>query len=322
MKPIMYYPCLLFFLLQISACTAGSKHRPAEENKLAQDTVSAGKSAFKLPEMPITIVSPQEQLSYFVKYYWSNYDFADTTAIRNPEITEQALVNYLSLLKEVSPAESSECLKQLVRDSERDEVVYGWFDDKLEHYLYDPNSPLRDDGLYMSVLEEMVISKKYGGVLAQRPRYRLGMLKKNCVGMRAADFSFVAKAGKRSRLQNLSSKYTLLFLYDPECENCGKAVEMLNESTMLAEKCKKSAGNMPLLTVLAVSVESDRESWLQHLYALPDGWKNGYDDTGMIRDKELYDLRSVPSIYLLDKDKKVILKNVDAPEALEYIVGI
>lgn len=322
MKPMMYYVCLLFFLSQVTACTAGSRHKPAQEDELAQDSVPAGSAVFKLPEMPITITSPRERLSYFVKHYWSNYDFTDTAAIRKPEFTEQALVNYISLLNEVSPEESSECLKQLVRDAEQDEVVHGWFDEKLEHYLYDPNSPLKSDKFYMAVLEEKIISKKYGGVFAERPRYRLGMLKKNCEGMQAADFSFVTESGKRSRLKRVASKYTLLFLYDPECENCGKSIELLHESVALADKCRSFAGSIPLLTVLSVSVEGGKESWLRHLPALPASWTNGYDDREAIRNQELYDLRSVPSLYLLDKDKKVILKNVDAPEALGYINGI
>ncbi len=323
MKTLIYYSCLLLSLLQPSACAGSSKHaQSTEDNKSVQDTVPAGDSSFKLPEMPITLTSPAEQLSYFVKYYWSNYDFKDTAAIRRPDFTEQALVNYISLLKEVSPEESSECLKQLVRDMEQDEVVHSWFDEKLEHYLYDPNSPLMSDELYMSVLEEMIVSKKYGGVLTERPRFRLGMLKKNCEGMKAADFSFVIESGKRNRLRGITSKYTLLFIYDPECENCGRAIEMLNESTALAEKTQSLAAGMPLLTVLSVSVEGGKESWLRHLPALPASWTNGYDDKEMIRNEELYDLRSVPSLYLLDKDKRVILKNVNPPEVLEYIYKI
>jgi hypothetical protein len=44
----------------------------------------------------------------------------------------------------------------------------------------------------------------------------------------------------------------------------------------------------------------------------PDEWYNGFDPDLAIRTDNLYSVRAIPSLYLLDQDKRVIMK--DAPE--------
>ena len=44
----------------------------------------------------------------------------------------------------------------------------------------------------------------------------------------------------------------------------------------------------------------------------PEEWYNGFDPDLAIRTEDLYNVRAIPSLYLLDADKRVILK--DAPE--------
>ncbi|MDR0795878.1 MAG: DUF5106 domain-containing protein, partial [Tannerella sp.] len=53
---------------------------------------------FKPPDIPVMITDPNLRLEYFVRHYWDHFDFADTTYIPTPEITEQAWANYIDLL--------------------------------------------------------------------------------------------------------------------------------------------------------------------------------------------------------------------------------
>jgi len=43
--------------------------------------------------------------------------------------------------------------------------------------------------------------------------------------------------------------------------------------------------------------------------ALAKEWTNGYDKELVIKNKNLYDLRAIPTLYLLDKNKTVLLKD-------------
>ena len=70
------------------------------------------------------------------------------------------------------------------------------------------------------------------------------------------------------------------------------------------------------LKILALYPDEDLKAYRQHLPKMPAAWINAYDKGTAIKTKELYDLKAIPTLYLLDKDKTVLLK--DAPfETLE-----
>ena len=52
--------------------------------------------------------------------------------------------------------------------------------------------------------------------------------------------------------------------------------------------------------------------WQEHIGDYPKEWIIAYDPSLTLRNMDIYNIRAIPSLYLLDKDKKVLLK--DAPE--------
>lgn len=52
----------------------------------------------------------------------------------------------------------------------------------------------------------------------------------------------------------------------------------------------------------------DRTSGWEHIPA-PEGWMDVYDADRRLLEEDGYDLRNLPAVYLLDADKKVLLKN-------------
>ena len=72
------------------------------------------------------------------------------------------------------------------------------------------------------------------------------------------------------------------------------------------------------LVILAVYPDEDIVAWREHTADFPKEWLNGYDKDQMINQEELYDLRAIPSFYLLDKDKRVILKDVPVEQIEVY----
>ena len=53
---------------------------------------------FRLPDMPVTLTAPGDRAAYLSLHYWDHFDFADTSLISRPEITEQAFVDFISIL--------------------------------------------------------------------------------------------------------------------------------------------------------------------------------------------------------------------------------
>ena len=58
------------------------------------------------------------------------------------------------------------------------------------------------------------------------------------------------------------------------------------------------------------------------LFRSPAQWINAYDAQQVIRNEELYDLKAIPTLYLLGKNRVVELKDVTYPELAAYLENL
>ena len=59
-------------------------------------------------------------------------------------------------------------------------------------------------------------------------------------------------------------------------------------------------------------IDEDIQAWRSYMPVYPEEWYNGFDPDFVLRENDIYAVRAIPSLYLLDAEKRVILK--DAPE--------
>jgi hypothetical protein len=129
----------------------------------------------------------------------------------------------------------------------------------------------------------------------------------NRVGTKAADFRFADKRGKMTNLHDVKAEMTLLFFSNPGCEACMQIINVLREEPLIASHIASGR-----LAVVNVYIDEDIQAWRDYMPIYPEQWYNGFDPDLVIRGETLYNVRAIPSLYLLDHEKRVILK--DAPE--------
>lgn len=302
-----YY--LMFVLLVCSSCNSKSTQKDQTTEK-AQD---APKN-FTLPEMPAMFTTPEQRADFLAKHYWDNFDFTDTSYIHLPEITEQAYVDFLDVANH-SPMQSAyEGVKKLMTNAEKDKKVFNYFVSLADKYLYDPNSPFRNEELYIAVLETMLESNHLEDVEKTRPQYRLNLAQKNRLGTKALNFTYTTQSGKQGSLYDFSTEYILVYINNPGCHACGEITEGLKQSRIVEYLLSEKR-----ITILCIYPDEDLEEWKNHQSDFPKNWINGYDKGTVMRDKDLYDLKAIPSLYLLDKNKTVLLKDATFPQVEQYL---
>ncbi len=270
---------------------------------------------FPYPEIPPVIVSPEERAAYLLRHYWEKFDFADTTLLHRPEIAEQGVVDFLDLLAMHATPETSEeslqafCQLFAAHDDARREMP-----ELVKKYLYEPNSPLHNEPLFASFLAIMCREPALQDDPARsRWNFLLELMGRNNPGQKASDFTYYTPAGKQNTLYNTPGKLTILFFYDPQCENCHRTLLGLKASRELADATAKGE-----ITLLAVYTEEDEDTWRATLNELPATWLTATDRKGIQTDA-LYDLKAMPSLYLLDQSKKVLLKDAPFEEIFAYL---
>lgn len=270
---------------------------------------------FPYPAVPETLTTVDERAAYVMEHYWDAFDFADTTLVHLPDVTEQGLVNFIDLLPQVDTAYATNGLQNLcghifpVPDSRPQacaKVMQDYFLQKMEQYLHDPNSPMRDDALYVRFLSVLTNVLPESDLRRETFTYQLKYLRKNLPGTSAEDFTYIDRKGVRRTLYSTQAEFTLLFFYDPECDNCHAILEGLKEEPLLLNQ---------RVTVLTVYADVETSKWNATDPHLPTLWTDGYSPKGEIVVKQLYQLAAMPTLYLLDSKKRVLLRD-PSPEVM------
>ena len=297
-------------VLCLCSCKSGNASVPADNTQ--QDTITT----FTLPTIPVMLTTPEQRADFIVKHYWGNTNFADTNYIHHPEIIEQAWADYCDLLNHVTLTTAQEAIKAAINKAGAERKVFNYMTDLADKYLYDPNSPMRNEEYYIPVLEAMITSPILNETEKIRPKARLELAQKNRVGTKALDFTYTVASGRQSTLYQIKSDYTLLFINNPGCHACTETINAIKNIPMIEELIKKKR-----MIILSLYPDEEVDDWRKHRSEFPSEWITAYDKSLTLKTENLYDLKAIPTLYLLDSDKTVILKDASAQAIEEWLIN-
>ena len=131
------------------------------------------------------------------------------------------------------------------------------------------------------------------------------------------DFTFTDLAGKKHSLHGIKADYTLLMFTNPGCENCKETINSLVANSRITQLVKSGA-----IVVANIYIDLEREKWQELAKEYPSDWLNGYDQDYLIRQNRIYNVRGIPSLYVLDSDKKVLMKDAPVEKAIPFLMNI
>lgn len=267
---------------------------------LASMGVGAQDVQFPFPEVPAMMTDTQARLKYVLENFWSRYNFADGSTY-NEQVGEQGFSEFINLLSYADAATCKRAVDGLMKYISGDERMMKRFDSLTDHYLGNPNSPLRNDVTYEQMLRGLLSSKKVDEARRSSMEFKLSLVARNQPGTKGADFEYVDRVGRRHRMYDLQSELTLLVFSDPECEHCHELMPKIMGSKVLAGDRR--------LKVLSIYPDENVKAWMQMRPTLPHNWSEGRSPGGKLMHDQTYYLPAMPVLYLLDKDKKVIIKD-------------
>lgn len=266
-----------------------------------------------LPAIPPSLRTPHERASYLIEHFWDAMDFSHTTMSRDSAFVEQNMVNYLSLFPHAAESSHATAVGKLIKAAEADAEALSLVMHFAEKYLYQTGSPMQCEEYFIPFLEAYTASPVPDEYDKMRPAYLLENARKNRPGMTAADFGYITRNTDASRLHDTPGEKLLLIFYDPDCIHCRQTVARLQGDLRL--RYMVASGT---LTVLAVYADGDRELWERSAGDIPHDWIDAFE-TGEIAAGDLYVMPAMPSLYLLDADKRVTGKDISPQQLFELL---
>ena len=313
MKSLKFFVLAACAALSLCSCKGGSQQAPVADNK------------FVLPDVPAVITQQQEAIDYIVKHYWDAFFADERPGVRDTsliagfteEVFSEAFYSYAILLRGVDKDKAFASCAVMLDKLEKAQManpegtLWKKFTDVYSLMLKDVNSTVRNEEYCIPLLQKIAASpvaseEEKAAAEADLPRFCL-----NRLGQPAADFEFTLQNGRPASLYGIDSEYTIIFFSNPGCPNCREVMDALKQLPGIDELIASKR-----LAVANIYPDEDLGEWIKYAPIYPRNWLNGYDHLLRINGVPLYNIRAIPSVYLLDKDKKVIMK--DAPT--EYLV--
>ena len=291
--------------LYLQACNT----KTSENNSnAAKDTIESANSANSTAAQS---AAATDQAG--LENYWNNINFSDTATILSPDYGEQKFVDFINVFPRYNAEQIATAIDSLIQKSSIEPKVQSYFEELLNRYLYDINSPFYNESYYTIALESLLKSKAVSADSKKKYKILLQLASRNNLGNVATDFSYTTSSGEHTLLKS-SNKYIVLFFYEPGCSSCAEHIKTLKP---LAAFNQLIANN--IIDMLAIYPDGNKAIWESFKENIPSNWINGIDSKQTILKKGLYDLKASPTIYLLDRDKKVILKDTNLNTLLSYL---
>ena len=283
----------------------------ALEQNTKKDTITT----FVYPSIPMTLRDAEARANYLIKHYWDQINFKDTNYIHHPEVFEQGVVNYIDLLKRFTTAEeANDELVKLFNKAKVEKKIYTHLFQLTENYLSDYSSPLKEEELYIMILKKTIQDKVFNSTEIGNLKRKLTVALKNRKGSVATNFTTITHEGNKNKMHNIQSPHLLLFFYDPDCPACEQAISLFKGSKLINQLIAQKK-----LTILAIYCDEFTNEWKRNKKKIPSNWIDVHNPDLEISNQELYVLKGTPTLYLLDQQKKVLLKDVPPEAILDYL---
>ena len=249
------------------------------------------------------IIVPQEYKDnfeqYIIDHYFDDISFRDVR-ILNTRLLKNKLDDYFNnyMSKQTTDVVLQKIdyiiyqTKSGYRDIPQD-LVNHEVRDYILWYLY---SKYFDNDIIYTHLSDVYFSKLEINNLTENIRSeivkRADILRKITIGRLAPTFTYIDDEGKQIDLSEINSKNTILFFYKPDCQKCIREKRILG----LIKKRQKD------LTILHINISEENYSNVSQDIAVQ------------------YDIKTTPTIYILDKDKRITAKNIKAEEIEFHII--
>ena len=280
--------------------------------------LNAMKDPAVLNNKPQTHNDSLQNYYYYKTHYWDGITFMDERVIRTPFFLPRLERYYRELIVPQADSIIKEADYQLLLARSCPEMykfLLNWLTDEYISPKY-----MGHDAVFVHLFEKYH-SKGLSNWLNEKQMEtvsrRAYMLMANLIGAKAADLEMLDTTGKPSPLYDVAADYTVVVFWDPTCGHCKEELPRLDS----VYRANWKAHKVKMYGVLSADSKEDlRQEWLKYIreHNLKD-WVNVYQTKEIEAAnsaaqkpgyRQLYDVTLTPTIYLLDKEKRIIAKKL------------
>lgn len=254
------------------------------------------------------------QLRWYREHFFDNFDLSDPTLICLPRPLYSEKINeYLDKLYAPQPDSITKAINKIISKAKGNQETY-----KYATFIcllkYQQPEIMGLDAVYVNVYDQYFASGEMdywvNAKLKKNLKDHADRLRKSLVGNKAPNLIMVDANNKPRSMYDIKNKYTILFIFDPDCSHCKE------ETPKLVSFYDKKKFDVE---VYAVSADTSMAKMRDYIRDMKMKWitVNG-PRTYVGPYQDLYDALTTPSLYVIDDKKKIIAKKVPADKLEDF----
>jgi len=255
------------------------------------------------------------QLRWYREHFFDNFDLADDALIRMPRPIYQEKVNeYLDKLYAPQADTLEKALNHIIAKAKKNQETYKYA--VWVSVLKFQNPEIMGlDAVFVHLNDTYFASGEMNFWANEKMRKNLSdhadLLRKSLIGQKGANLIMQDSNLKPRALYDIRNKYTVLYIFDPDCGSCKK------ETPKLVSFYNKTKFD---LEVYAVSADTSMTKMRNYIKEMNMKWitVNG-PRTYVGPYQDLYDANTTPTLYVLDNRKKIIGKKIPAEKLEDFL---
>ncbi len=293
--------CKLLSLIALSLIVTGITPFVSAQTQAEDDTDDGVELLVPIPEPPKSIARLDERCNYILDHFWDNYNFKNAFSSRKR--FDKTFGQYMSFMPYATADTVHMSINRMIKGVEKAKPQY-LLDlcEMAEKWTYTDSAEYQSEEIYMPFLEAVATNKKVKGPEKARYEAQYKKLSYSRVGANVGDFAFTCPDGTSKAIKDVETPHILLMFVDPDCIDCRLAKARLDADYVI-----KAFIDNKLLTIVAIYVgEPTDADWQAEAASMPEHWVVGAaPDADM-----LFDIKGSPSVYYIDSNHDVKVKNV------------
>lgn len=264
---------------------------------------------FDYPVAPEEIEGLEEKSDYLMEHFWDKMDFKQKESVDQNALNDAFSV-YTIPMRWAGNEKTDASVDRLIERISKNPVLSLQFAKAAEEALYGPRADAWNDEIFLKFLDNVIKCK---GVKKERKlRYELlrNQVGSTLRGTVPPEFNYKRSDGSTAHYHP-NGVITLIEFGDPDCDDCRHAKLKMEMNVNLMQLVERGKVN-----ILFIYVDPE-EGWEEKLKDYPPAWHVGATDEV----SDTYDLRSTPSIYVVDREGRVAAKNVPVATAIDIAVN-
>jgi thiol-disulfide isomerase/thioredoxin len=255
------------------------------------------------------------QLRWYREHFFDYFDLADDALIRMPRPIYQEKINeYLDKLYAPQADTLKKALNRVITKAKKNQETYKYAVWVSVLKFQNPEIMGLDE-VFVHLNDTYFASGEMNFWANDQMRKNLkehaDRLRKSLIGQKGANLIMQDINLKPRALYDIKNKYTVLYIFDPDCGSCKK------ETPKLVNFYSHKKFD---LEVFAVSADTSMVKMKDYIKEMNMKWitVNG-PRTYVGPYQDLYDANTTPTLYVLDNQKKIIGKKIPAEKLDDFL---